>query len=388
MKRFFLSLVLLMSSAHAGLIPIAARYDGAGGVFGLGYEQSFGKNKILLGGVTGDANAYGGLFTHYLNQNVEFSLGFVSFSDIALLTTYERGLADDVDNQYILNLEGQAVAIGTKIWMLSDYMTFGFSGTQSTIKFDKYQTTTGIDIELPEANLFDIETTDLKLALDFNFYDNPRNPRQGVGLNVSLNSLSGRTGQSDQQTLNYGIKGIVPIASHFSFAAKARFSDALVSVNEKYDTDTEVRDALEANCSTASTPNQQALCQNLENALVDYIVRNNNVGSATPLGGSGGLRSFREQRFKAAHTALYTAEFTTNLSSLLGVLKGKESGLGFVVFYDQGFASDDKLTLMDESKYSQGFSLVYSKGQGAIRLQAASGSDNSSSWSLGAGRAF
>ncbi len=204
----------------------------------------------------------------------------------------------------------------------------------------------------------------------------------------SISHISGRTGQSDQMILDYGAAGLIPLSTHYSITLKVNFSDAIVSVNKSYDTDAEVRAALGADCTTITNLTERAKCQKLENALVAYILQNNLRGTTNPLGGNAGLRSFREQRFKATHSALYSAEFNTNLSTLLGVLNAKNSKLALVLFYDQGFANDDKLELFKESKFSNGVALKYFKGAGSINLQAASGSDNSNSWSLGFGRAF
>ena len=372
----------------AGIIPIAARYDGAGGAYGAAYESSVSDYKFTVGGVTGDASAFGGLITKNFSKDFELSAGIISFSDVSLLTTYERNLANDEDSQFLLNINGIAYGVGSKLWLLNDLITLNFSAVQSTIKFENYQDEFGEELELPEANLFDIETLSLKVGLDVNLFDDPRNPSKGIKLSSSINKISGRIGQSDQTILDYGAIGILPISNAFSFVAKANFSDAIIDVNKKYDSEEEVRSQLAANCTAITDAIAQAKCQKLENALVAYILQNNLRGTATPLGGSIGLRSFREQRFKATHTAIYIAEFHTSLSQLFGILKDNETSLNLVLFYDQGFANDDKLELFDESKYSNGAALQFNKGQRAIKLQVASGSDNTNSWSLSFGKSF
>lgn len=388
-KLILLNLILSLSySSFADVIPIAARYDGAGGVYGAGYSHATDDYKVLIGGVTGDAQAFGGLFTKYFGPNLELSFGVVSFSDIGLTTTYNRNTKKDDDDKYILNFDGSAYAIGSKLWLLSDTITLSLSATQSTIKFDGYQDDSGDDIDLAGANLFDVETLNTKIGVDFNFFDNNRAPNSGVGFNTSMSSISGRTGQSDQMILDYGMRVIVPFLSHFSASFKTKFSDALVEVDSSYDTDAEIRATLDANCSSIANLAERAKCTKLENDLVAYILENNKNGSATPLGGSGGLRSFREQRFKAAHTALYSAEIKTNLSTLFGILKSNDSILELITFYDLGYANDDKLDLFKESKFSNGVALQFSKKGNAVRLQAASGSDDSNSWSLNFGAAI
>lgn len=379
---------LFSLQSFAGIIPVAARYNGAGAVYGAAYETTIKDYKLILGAVTGDANALGGLVTKSIGKDFEISLGALNFQDISLLTTYQRGLENDEDNQYLLSLEGSAFAIGSQAWLFNDLLKFKFSTTKSTIKLGGYQDNSERKIQLPQANLFDIETLSIKLGVDLNFVDSPRAPTKGVKLSTSINQITGRLGQSDQFILDYGTTAIYPITSIFSILGKVNYSSAIVSVNKKYDSDQEIRDQLDANCTSVSNPEEREKCEKLENSLVDYIKKNNTHGTAIPLGGSTGLRSFREQRFKSAHTALYTAEFHTNLSNLLGVMKSKDSSLSLILFYDQGFANDDRLKLFNESKFSNGLTLQLSKGSGAIKLQASSGSDDSNSWSLGFGNAF
>jgi hypothetical protein len=379
---------LLTATASAGIIPIAARYDGAGGVYGAAYETNISDYKLTVGGVTGDANAFGGMLTKYFSKDYELSAAVLSFSDVSILTTYDRNLTNDEDSQYLLNIKGSAVATGSKLWLMNDLVTINFSATQSTVKFDDYQDEFGDEIDLAQANLFDVETLSLKVGFDFNFLDVPRSPTKGVKISTSVNQVTGRTGQSDQMILDYGLLGMIPLHKSFSLITKARFSDAVIDINKKYDSEQEIRDQLDANCSSITSTTEQAKCQKLENALVAYILKNNLRGTASPLGGSSGLRSFREQRFKATHTAIYTAELHTNLSQLLDIFKGKDTSLNLVVFYDQGFANDDKLELFDESRFSNGVALQLNKGQGAIKLQVAGGSNDTNSWSLTFGKAF
>lgn len=389
-KRVLLVLFTFFSTQNlsAGFIPVVASFDGVGGVFGAAYSENFGANSIIVGGATGDLNAAGGKYTRFFGDNFEISLGALAFTDVGLITTYERDLINDEDDLYILNMEGSAYNISTKWWLFSDYVTLGLSGTQSTVKLKSYDDDELEEIDLAGANLFDIKTTEAKFTLNLNFFDDQRTPTQGLGVSTSLSHVSGRLGQSDQKILNYGLVGITPLLTHFSILGSMSFSDAMVEVNSDYDTEAEIRDELDADCASLTNASERAKCEKLENSLVDYILQNNTRGTAEPIGGSSGLRSFRQFRFKAAHTALYILEFQTNLSSLLNILNYEDSRLSFVLFHDIGYANDDKLLLFDKSKNSNGIGLRYTQNRNSVNLQIASGSDDSSSWSLGFGKAF
>jgi hypothetical protein len=389
MKKITLLLVLTTSiSSFAGIIPLAARFNGAGGVFGIGYQTTAGDYNIVAGGVSGDASAYGGLVTRQFSKDFEVSAAIGQFSGASLLTTYQRGLADDEQEQYILQMKGSVVSVGSKLWLFSDYLTLSASATKSTVQFDSYSDSAGEEVDLAGANLFDIETLETKLGFKFNFFDDPKAPSQGVEVGTSIANISGRKGQSDQMIIDYSLMGIVPLHSYFSLLGRVQFSDAIVSINSSYDSEQEVKDALNADCSTLSDSTVKAKCFKLEAALVAYILQSNSRGTARPIGGSTGLRSFRELRFKSAHTAIYSAEFITNITGLFGSSGGGDSYIDLALFYDTGFANDDKLKLFDESKFSNGAELRFIKNSNSVKLQAAAGSDDTSSWSLSFGKAF
>lgn len=381
--------LFINATAKADIFPVAASYDGVGGVYGVAYAKNFGSSRAIVGGVGGDLIAYGGLYTKFFGKKFELSLGAAAFDQVGLTTTYERGLIKEKENNlYVLNLKGNAYSLGSKLWLFNDYLVFGISATRSVVQFDSYEDSSQNEIDTAGANLFDVETTDLKLSMNLKFYDNPRRPTKGVGLFSSVSSMSGRTGQSDQMIVNYGGNLILPFLSYFSFVTKVNHSDAIVDVNKKYDTESEVRDALDADCTSLADSDDQAKCERLEDSLVDYILQNNLKGTASPIGGGGGLRSFRQFRFKAAHTAVYIAEIHTSLSKLFDVLNSEGSNLGFIIFYDVGYANDDKSLLFDESKFSNGAGISFTKNNNSINLVAAGGSDDSRSWSLGFGTAF
>lgn len=75
LKRLLLLSLFLSNTTFAGVLPIAARYDGVGGFYGIGYEQQVGSYRFLLGGVGGDLSAYGALITKNFSKNFELDSG-------------------------------------------------------------------------------------------------------------------------------------------------------------------------------------------------------------------------------------------------------------------------------------------------------------------------
>jgi hypothetical protein len=389
MNKIITSFILTYSlSSFAGIIPLAARFSGAGSVYGIGYETQLGDYKVVAGGISGDASAFGGLITRKFSKNFELSAALGQFTGASLLTTYQRNLNDDTDEQYILNMKGNFVSVGSKLWLLLDYLTLSASATKSTVQFDSFSDSGGDEIDLAGANLFDVETLETKVGIKLNMFDDPRAPGQGIGVSTSIANISGRKGQSDQMILDYSAIGILPLHSFFSLLGRVQYSDAIINVNSNYDSEQEIKDALNANCSGIADSVERAKCLKIEAALVSYILQNNLRGTARPIGGSSGLRSFRELRFKSSHTAIYSTEFITNLSGLIGSSSKSDSYVDLAIFYDIGYANDDKLKLFDESKFSNGVELRLIKNNNSVKLQAAAGSDNTSSWSLSFGNAF
>lgn len=388
--KFLYNLIFLLTSYNcfAGVIPIAAKFNGAGGVYGIGYESQYRDYKLLAGAIDGGVSAFGAMLTKKLSESAELSFALAQVNNISLLTTYNRGLDRDDFDQYILNTKGSVFSVGSKSWWLDDYISTGFSLTKSTFQFEDFESSGGEVINLGGANLFDVETLEAKVSIDYNFFDNARSPSSGYGFNTSLSHISGRTGQSDQFILDYSAVGILPVSTGFSILSRVGFSDAVVNVNSKYDSKQEIQEALGANCSLISDTRQRAKCSKLEEELVAYILKNNTLGTARPLGGSSGLRSFRELRFKSAHKAFYSLELVTNLSEVFELNSQDLSRIDIALFYDLGFSNDDKTQLFEESKFSNGVEFRFVKASNSVKLQVAAGSDDTSAWSLGFGRAY
>ena len=75
-------------------------------------------------------------------------------STVLPLALFEETICDDdEDDKYILNMNGNVYGVGTKLWLLSDYIQLNFSGLQSTIQFDSYQDEEGEEIDLAGAKL-------------------------------------------------------------------------------------------------------------------------------------------------------------------------------------------------------------------------------------------
>ena len=150
-----------------------------------------------------------------------------------------------------------------------------------------------------------------------------------------------------------------------------------------------MRDALGVDCSGITNSSKRNECEKLENNLVQYIAAHNKYGTANAIGGFGGLRSFREQRFKAQNTQVTLTELSFRLSDYLNsTLFTKDRSLDLVSFYDTGYASDEKSELMDKHLYSRGVGLNINSENNTVMLQYSEGSFDSNAWFLSVGKSF
>ena len=384
MKQYLLLLLFIISSgSNAAILPIIQSFEGVGSVYGVAYQDRFERSEILLGVGTGAGNAAGGLYSYYLTPNLKLSLAGGVVDDLVYETTYLRGLQNDEDNVYLQNIDLSGALLSARYSFLNSLFALKLSTGQTTVKINSYEDDEG-EVELPGVNLFDIETSIVSTGLEFNLRTQENFTLLHLGVDRSM--MTGRTGQSDHTIDNYKAVLGIPITPIIILRFKHTQSKA-AAAKTKYDNDTEIRDAFNVDCSTLSTTTDQARCQALEDQLVAYVLANNLYGSANALGGSASLRSFREQRFKAANTALNSTELAIRISELFG-FSNKERSLDFVTFYDVGYASDSLSKLWDKSYYSKGLGLNYNLNSISLRFQMAQGSLDSSAWFFGIGSGF
>jgi len=383
--KYLFAFFILSFNIHAEVLPVAARLEGAGTSLGAIYKTQNNNHEYLLGASVLDIKVIGGLYQFRLNNNLKIFVGGLLLKDLNFETSYLRGLQDDNDNKYTQNLDITAISMGAEYEIINKSLFLKFNTTKSTVEFGDYS----IDsekIDLPGANLFDVETLNIGLNLEFKLEDDRK--EKGLLLSSGFNQLSGRKGQSDHLLTNFTLALKYPIIESVIFKFKALRSTAVAS-SSKYDKESEVRDALGVDCSGISNSSKRSECEKLENNLVQYIAAHNKYGTANAIGGSAGLRSFREQRFKAQNNQVTLTELAFRLSDYLNsTLFTKDRSLDLVSFYDTGYASDEKSELMDKHLYSRGVGLNINSENNTVMLQYSEGSYDSNAWFLSVGKSF
>ena len=243
--KYLFAFFILSFNIHAEVLPVAARLEGAGTSLGAIYKTQNNNHEYLVGASVLDIKAIGGLYQFHLNKNLKFFVGGLLLKDLNFETSYLRGLQDDNDNKYTQNLDITAISMGAEYEIIDKSLFLKFNTTKSTVEFGDFSVDSE-KIDLPGANLFDVETLNIGLNLEYKLEDDRK--EKGLLLSSGLNQLSGRKGQSDHLLTNLTVALKYPIIESVIFKFKALRSTAVAS-SSKYDQESEVRDALGVDCS-------------------------------------------------------------------------------------------------------------------------------------------
>jgi hypothetical protein len=151
-------------------------------------------------------------------------------------------------------------------------------------------------------------------------------------------------------------------------------SDAEVTREGTVD-ETEIKNILNVDC-TSLTSEDQDECNKLENNLASYISAQNQYGTARPLGGTSMLRSYRESRFRGAHSRFYGSELRFNFVEIFG-----SNILQFAIFAESGNVADKLSEISTNTRTSYGGGIRFIIDKLIVRLDSANG-DEGGEWSL------
>lgn len=301
----------------------------------------------------------------------------VQVNQLDFKTSYTRALAGDSPIRQRVAGYGVGATLDAYFAARALKLTGGLAF--SAIQLKAFFNDSGDEIPLPGANLADIKTRSTILGVAWDKTDGAVSPRAGYRLQAGGVTAEGRSGQSDTLTATYQGTGYVPLGDRLTWVVHGMVSDAsILRKQTQYDTPSQVDAALRIDCSGLANARQQADCTRLKSQLIDYITANNNVGTATPLGGSIYLRGFRELRYRAAHTRLFASELRWRLGGIGSDPKTGGARLAFELapFWEVGSASDaaDGAGGSVQS-YGAALRAVYRKVP--VRLEAAQGEGQS-----------
>ncbi len=359
------------------LFPLAGRLAGIGTFYGLGfYLENIASSTIDVGGgkSTGQIEATGAGFKdlNLFGDLVSLTTGIVQVDRLTMDLSYTRGLAEDDPVTQQGKAQGAALVMNWK--MFEPMLKFSTTLAQWNYQFDSYLNADDHDkeIPLPQVHLGDLNSTFLINSLVFQLTNTPENPTSGLEIGLNLTSFTTTTQFSSTNTASYFLNLYLPLGENHSFVLRGFGSDAVVSSQKVTDID-EINQILAVDCSGVVDPEDQLKCQNLRDDIATYLAAHNEYGTAVPLGGNNMLRSYREGRFRAAHSRYFGQELRFSFPF------GENKRFQTALFHERGTAADDLDDIGVAERTSYGLALRFTLGETTIRLETADG-DEGSEW--------
>lgn len=346
------SLFLLPVGAYLrGVGPI---YGGAAGARGRGP----GGSDFAAFGTFGEVEAWGVLLggDRIPGTPVSYRVGAVRLERADFETSYGRGFEDRLVVRQVIKGGGWGVGFG---WdPFPDRLSLSFSYAYSSVEFVDYKTRDGRVIAFSKQSLHDVVSHAISIgAASVLAAGSKREPPRLLATG-KFSSVLGRPGQSNAGILEFGLRGAVePVRDwRLSYTTRVQKSILLTKASPG---------AVLANCGVNTDPELLGQCRALERDITSFVNASNAAGTAVPLGGSRGLRSYRELRFKAANTGFSGIEIARRLPVRFPVsLSG---------FFEIGQASDSVSTLFRRSRHSTGAGIRFGKDALPLRFEWATG---------------
>ena len=355
------------------LFPLAGRLAGIGTFYGLGfYLENIASSAIDVGGGKSagqiEAAGAGVKDLNLFNDSVSLTTGVVQVDRLTMDLSYTRGLAEDDPVTQQGKAQGAALVINWKLF--EPVVKFSTTFAQWNYQFESYLNAENHDeeIPLPQVHLGDLNSTFFINSLVFQLTNTPENPTSGLEIGLNLTSFTTATEFSSTNTASYFVNLYLPIGENHSYVLRGFGSDAVVSSQKVTDIN-EIKQILAVDCSGIVSPEDQLKCQNLRDDIATYLAAHNEHGTAVPLGGSSMMRSYREARFRAAHSRYFGQELRLNFPF------GENKRFQTALFHERGAAADDLNDISASERSSYGVALRFILGEAAIRLEAANGEE-------------
>jgi len=318
--------------------------------------------------ITGDLEGAGAIAKdmHLINERLIADV-FVQTISKAMVRNYNgRGMTSGKDDYSLLEIDD------------AQYVASRFTGTFHDRMFE-----IGVAAFKGESHLAALRDRDGNLILDtrnsepdeFYFYtasiqfdwtDDYLDPRRGVRYNFSRwwrDETEAHASDFYQQEHN--LTAYIPIGRISTWAFNYFRSDAFVTRGKSTDfASVEARSDL--NCDDpALTTEQEYQCRQ----VVNNIIANNRYGTVGGIGGWQRLRSYPNDRYKAAHAIFYGTEIRWNLTEEfkpfdIGIAKDIRTGIQLALFYETASVADEKAQLGDiwRDSYGLGIRMVTASG--------------------------
>ncbi len=365
------------------IFPAAGRLAGIGSFYGLGVGlQNLGSSSldITAAKTAGRLEATGIAIQQFslFDDAISLSAAYAQVDQLYFDISYTRGTAHDDPVTQVGKGTGSVFSIYWKVF--EPGLSFNTTFASWDYQFEDYLTHKDEKtIETPDLHLGDLKTSFFINDLVFNLVNSNENPTSGflVGLNATV--MTTNTEFSSTNTANYYINAYLPILENHTWVFRGFGSDVAVSNEKETDAD-KIKSKLQVDCTKVADADKRKECESLRDNIANYLAAHNKYGTATPLGGNKMLRSYREMRFRGAHTRFLGTEIRFNFPS-----KGFISNYQTALFYEKGTAADETTELEKNYQASYGAAVRITLDNLTIRLEGANG-DEGPEWFLIAGK--
>lgn len=328
--------------------------------------------------ITGDLQGAGAIAKdmHLIDKTLIADVFVQKISKVTVRNYNGRGMDSGKDDYSLLEIDN------------AQYLASRFTGTFYDRMFE-----VGMGAFKAESHLASIRDKDGNLIEDtsssepqeFYFYtaniqfdwtDDYQDPRRGIRYNFARwwrDDTSSNSSEFYQQEHN--LTAYIPIGRISTWAFNYFRSDAIVT--RTGDTNfSSVENRLDLDCDSVP-PAQKVSCEE----LVNNTIAHNRYGTVGGIGGWQRLRSYPNDRYKAAHVIFYGTEIRWNLTEEfkpfdIGIAKDIRTGIQLAFFYETATVADEKDKLGDvwRDSYGLGVRMVTASGL-VIRADVATGDE-------------
>lgn len=350
-------------------VPFVYNMPGIGWGYGvLGAATNVNESCADISGAVFGGDVEGGALgldsVHLLPERLIFDMGGAYLKNASMEIYSDRGMSSDKEDFSIAGLE-DSYFVGSRLTLtalerrLETYVGYYLGSTKLASVRDNEGR---VIVKAEDAERSNSNTYIFGLRGDFT--DDYMDPRRGVRLDASMWRTPPEGEGPDYLKTDVNLTGYVPVGNKSTWAFNYFHSDSLVLDEGETDADKLAADA-GVDCSEISDAGDRKSCENFFAASA----AENKYGSASLLGGYARLRSYKEGRYRGAHTRLLGSELRLNLTDEntpfdIYVMRDIRTAIQTALFYEIGTSADleSRLWKTTRESYGAGLRIVTASG--------------------------
>jgi outer membrane protein assembly factor BamA len=346
-------------SAGHYILPMPYSLPGIGeglGVAGAAINMINHETDVIGFYLTGDITGFGLAITDIAlsPQSLYLDITAQQMGSISTQNYQNRGFNSDAEKYSLINIADLSF-IGLRLTSTHYERRIEFYSALYTNKgtLDSIRDNQGNLIQQTDTDFGPNEAIGLGARIDLT--DDYDDPREGIRFSSDVFfTPTKESGTVDQYTFDNNLSIYLPMGKQSTWLLNYYTSDAIVKNQGATDRITVMSD-LGVDCDALASGSDRDDC----NGYVNNQIAANQYGTASGIGGRNHLRSFPEDRFKAAHVRFIGTEFRWNLTEEFtpfnwGIMKDIRTQVQLAFFYELATIADDQKNLWDDTRYSLG----------------------------------